>query len=154
MIKKNIFIFYFLFVLGSYSINAQDNKIDKIHAYKIAYLTEQLNLTQSESEKFWTLYNNYDKEVDDIRLKSKFKIKNQIKQAGSINALTESKAKELVLEMQSSNNKIYRITNSFYNELSNIIPYKKIIKLQVAEREFHKKLLRKYQGKPYKKDND
>lgn len=35
----------------------------KVEALKIAYLTQKLNLSTEEAQKFWPIYNNYIKEV-------------------------------------------------------------------------------------------
>src|SRR5688500_9001891 len=37
---------------------------DKIRAAEITYLSQQLNLTPEEAQKFWPIYNNYTREVE------------------------------------------------------------------------------------------
>ena len=52
-----IFVLFF-----SFSLSAQVNKEsrEKIKTLKIAYITEQLNLTAKEAQDFWPIYNTYD----------------------------------------------------------------------------------------------
>lgn len=40
----------------------------KVEALKIAFLTQKLNLTTEEAQKFWPIYNNYIKEVRQTRI--------------------------------------------------------------------------------------
>lgn len=44
---------------------------DKVQALKIAFITQKLELTSSEAQKFWPVYNVYDGEVKKIRKNSK-----------------------------------------------------------------------------------
>ena len=63
--KKYLLIFFVL--LGSLSqIKAQDG--EKIQSLKIAFITQKLQLTPSEAEKFWPIYNEYDNEVHGLQL--------------------------------------------------------------------------------------
>lgn len=40
---------------------------DKIQALKIAFITQKLELTTSEAQKFWPVYNDYEGEVKKLR---------------------------------------------------------------------------------------
>jgi len=42
-------------------------KDDKIEALKVGFITKELNLTASEAEKFWPLYNEMDGKMKEIR---------------------------------------------------------------------------------------
>jgi hypothetical protein len=43
----------------------------KLAGLKVAYVTNQLNLTPEEAEKFWPVYNNYIKEFRKARMEQK-----------------------------------------------------------------------------------
>lgn len=63
-----------LFTLGSFlMVHAQKKGggEDKIQALKIAFITQKLELTSFEAQKFWPVYNVYDEEVKKIRRNSK-----------------------------------------------------------------------------------
>ncbi len=64
---KYLFLVAFLFTGISFS-QAQDNenpakREQRIQALYVAYITEQLNLTESEAQKFWPLQKQYDNEI-------------------------------------------------------------------------------------------
>ena len=46
---KKLIIILFLATLG---MNAQDRKFEEIKAHKTAFITEQVNLTSTQAEKF------------------------------------------------------------------------------------------------------
>ncbi|CAN5884084.1 hypothetical protein BH11BAC4_BH11BAC4_00220 [soil metagenome] len=69
---KRILLFIIL-LTGSISFaHAQDNepdpgkKVQKIQALYVAYISQQLNLTTAEAEKFWPLHNQFDGELKTI----------------------------------------------------------------------------------------
>lgn len=54
-------------MLGALSrAKAQDG--EKIQALKIAFITQKLQLTPDEAQKFWPVYNQYDNEIHNIEL--------------------------------------------------------------------------------------
>jgi Spy/CpxP family protein refolding chaperone len=44
-----------------------EERMQEIKAQKTAYLTQQLDLSPEEAQKFWPVYNQYDKEVEAVR---------------------------------------------------------------------------------------
>ena len=59
---RKILLILFLCISTAYFCNAQKEK-DDINTVKIAYITNQLNLTPTEAQKFWPIYNRYFSEV-------------------------------------------------------------------------------------------
>jgi hypothetical protein len=45
----------------------QGNKEDRIEALRIAYISQQLNLTPPEAQKFWPVYNDYKENLKTLR---------------------------------------------------------------------------------------
>lgn len=63
--KKTVLILA-IFFSGFTTLHAQDDndpRGEKIRALKIAFITQKLNLTADEAQKFWPVYNQYDQEV-------------------------------------------------------------------------------------------
>jgi hypothetical protein len=62
---RKLLLIVFLFISTAYICNAQDGNKDKekIEAVRTAYITNQLNLTPEEAQKFWPIYNRYFSEV-------------------------------------------------------------------------------------------
>lgn len=56
-------------MLGALSqLKAQEPTGEKIQALKIAFITQKLQLTPDEAQKFWPVYNEYDNEIHNIEL--------------------------------------------------------------------------------------
>ncbi|GAB7257602.1 hypothetical protein [uncultured Polaribacter sp.] len=140
------YILLLTIVLTSFSSMAQHTKESrkKIKALKTAYLTQELQLTSSEAEKFWPLYNKHEENIDFLRSKGRLEYKKKIKEAGDLNKLEESDAKKLVLLRLELENKMASEKEDFNTKVSKFLSYRKIMKLHISEREFAKKLMRKY----------
>ena len=49
--------------------NAQNGqRVEKIQALKIAFITQKLDLSAAEAEKFWPIYNEYEREINTLRM--------------------------------------------------------------------------------------
>ena len=142
-------LYYILLCTAFYSIslvaqtNNQEGK-DKIKALKVAYFTEQLELTTKEAQEFWPLYNAYDQEQRLLRYEFKTKLKAAINKAGKIDSLSEESAENLVTLKLDIDKKKYDSQVKFSSKIKKVISYKKILKLQIAEIDFGRKLMKRY----------
>ncbi len=145
---KKIITFIFIGLFCALSLSAQGRKSrEKIKALKISYLTEQLALTSNEAEKFWPIYNIYNTEQQSLRNKYRDELKKSIKKNHALDSLNENVAEKLVALKLQTDKQLYESKNSFIKNIKKVISYKKIIKLQIAEMEFGRKLMRKYRHK-------
>src|SRR6187402_2660825 len=98
---KKIFPILFLFL--SFSFYAQNDKNndtkEQIRAMKVAFFTTELDLTSSEAEKFWPIYNVYDDKQFELRHQ---KMKGYFKKIKSLdfNKLSEKEANTLLDQIQ------------------------------------------------------
>jgi len=142
---------YSLFIVLTFcfSTNAQKRKghKEKIKLLKISYLTEQLDLTSSEAEKFWPVYNEHSKNILDFVAKKSDAIKKELRVVKEIDSIDEKKALTLFNLTQYLERKKFEERENYIKKLKTILPIKKILKLQIAEKEFGRKLMRKYRHK-------
>lgn len=153
MKKQLIISFTFLFL--SLFTNAQIDKKtrEKIRSLKIAFITDQINLTAKEAEQFWPIYNDFEENKHILRNKHRFKLKKLIEENGEIEAITEEEAKELVTLKLNSDKQLLEAEKEFTKKITKVISYKKMIKLQISEIEFGRNLMRKYRKmRPNSKD--
>ena len=128
------------------SLYAQRPNHDKIKAFKVAYLTEQLDLTASEAEKFWPIYNNFEKNIQELRQKERQQLFAPIKNQ-HIENLTNDEANELIDKMIMLKTQELQYQKELIIELRNVIAPQKIIQLKKAEKEFNKKLLERLKNR-------
>ena len=62
--KRILFSISVLFLLH---LSAPAQNGSKLEAYKIAYLTNKLNLSTTEAQKFWPIYNKYASEIKQVK---------------------------------------------------------------------------------------
>ncbi len=101
----------------SFSALAQDapkTEVQRLEAYKIAYLTKKLNLSPSEAQKFWPIYNKYQEEVKNLRVDSR-----------------QDKNSEIETE-----EKMLNIRKKYNDEFSKALNNEKVNTLFRSEREF------------------
>ncbi|MDD7884858.1 Spy/CpxP family protein refolding chaperone [Flavivirga sp. 57AJ16] len=144
--KKIIFpILLFLFSLNAL---AQHNR-EKIKALKISFITEKLDLTEQEAQKFWPIYNDYYKAYSRIRHEEIRSIRQEIRK--NINTLTDEKARDLITKLNESESELHEQRMELSAKLLKIIPPKKIILLKIAEDDFKRKMLERFKNNGYQK---
>ena len=130
----------------------QNHGSKKIRAYKIAFISNKLDLTEEEATKFWPVYNTYDKKVNGAKIRNYISLKKRLKEKRGVKNLSEKEAKEIVLQFLNLEKEIAKANEDFYKKLIRILPYKKIILLRIAENEFQRKLLKRLRGKKKSKN--
>jgi hypothetical protein len=68
--KKYLLLILVFFGILSFA-NAQNARSEKIQALKVAFITQKLNLTPAEAERFWPVYNDYENEIKTLRANNK-----------------------------------------------------------------------------------
>ena len=137
MRKKIQLLVLTLFV--SASVFAQRPDREKIKTLKIAHITEQLDLTKNEAEKFWPIYNA--NEEAENKLRSQVSENRKLKNPED---LSEAEAKELLLDMIAIEKQKVELHSKMIKDLMDVLPAKKIVALNQAERSFRRKMLDEY----------
>lgn len=141
---KKIIITLFL-VLGVLSNSkAQQNHREKIQAYKTAYITQELDLSPQEAEKFWPIYNAYEKKMFNAKVLKVREERNKIAEKGGLESLTDKEAKEVLSHLIQYEKEVIKIKEALFKELDGILSPVKLLKLHKAEWDFNKKLLSEY----------
>ena len=141
--KKHLFTFV-LTLLISFSLFSQHkDSRKKVKVLKVSYITEKLNLTEKEAEKFWPIYNKFDKERHDLYHGKRNALKEEISKNGGIDNLSEKKAKTFAKKMLAAEKSYYQANEKYQTELSKVISYKKILKLHIVEREFTRRMFKR-----------
>lgn len=153
---KKLTLFILILLSGLNNLIAQQNrgKHDNFRAYKIAYITQQLDLTPTEAEKFWPLYNEFGKQFYKLKVMDKRDMKRKIKENGGIDTLSEGEANEYVTILLNSEEEIVKLKKKFYDRLKNVLSPNKILKLYNAEDEFNRKLLSEFRKNKSKNPNN
>jgi len=145
MKSKIITILVFLFSIISI---AQPNKekIEKVKALKVAYITKELSLTSAEAEKFWPVYNAYDEKQFELRHTKMRTIMMKYKGDG-IDKLNDKEAAIILSEMESIDEDLIALRKKFTKDAKEIIGAKKVLLLKKVEEDFTRTLFKQYRNK-------
>lgn len=134
-----------LVLLGSFVlVLAQPTQAqDRIRSLKIAFITEKLNLTPEESEKFWPVYNQYEAEQKRIRQK--------YRSDQDINTLTDQEVERAVLDRFEMEEELIKLKRDYFQKMKAFMAVRKIALLQRSEQEFNRELLKRIQEARNKK---
>lgn len=139
-----------LLLFISFSFYAQGEKMkekkEQIKALKVAFLTTELKLTSSESEKFWPVYNAFDDKQFELR---HLKMKSFMGRMddNTMDKMSEKEANSFLNQIESNEDELYMLRKKFITTLKGILPATKIIKLRKSEEDFNRKLLQQYRNK-------
>lgn len=136
--KTKTLISLLFFISFSLLTFAQPNR-DKIKTLKIAYITEKLNLSEKEAQKFWPIYNDFEEENSKLRREG-YEIRKKI----NIESMSDDDAKQLLKEIRTNETKRQTLENDFTDKLTSAISAKKVILLHKIEDDFKRKMFEEF----------
>lgn len=135
-----ILLFAISFNIRAQSERPTPERQEKIKSYKIAFLTERLNLTSKEAEKFWPVYNANEKV---IREKNREFRKAHNFSPEEVEDMTESDAQQFIADQLNHDQEMLDLKKKFVSDLKGVIPEKKILILLEAEKQFRVDLMKR-----------
>jgi Skp family chaperone for outer membrane proteins len=137
--RKLYTIFFLLTVLSGLSQDRED-RIERVKALRVAFISDKLQLTPDEAEKFWPIFNQFDDKQSDLQKeKRQLMIKLQSEKATT---LSEKESAKLMDEDERLENEIQNNRRKLVKDLQGVIPNQKILMLRQIEVEFKQKLLK------------
>lgn len=137
--KKFLFMILFLALGFQASAQDRDEHREKIQALKTAYITKGLNLTTEEAQKFWPVYNEFEKKRRQLYRQERAEVE--------IECLSEEKATAKLEEYVELEREDYLLKKKYYNDLKKIFSAQRIMKLKKVEDEFNHKMMREYRAR-------
>lgn len=140
--KKDIkLVVLLLFALnGIIAAQPRGGKREKIETMKIGFITQKLDLTADEAQRFWPVYNKFSDETE--KNKRTFRGK-MMEELSNVDNLTEQESEKILSDMIAYKTSEVELIKKYAVEFKKVIPSQKVVKLFVAEQEFKKELLRK-----------
>lgn len=141
--KKSILIIILFLSLNAFA----QGRGEKLKALKVAFITERLDLTQEEAQKFWPIYNAYEENERKLRLDT-FEERKDL----NVETLSESEANDIIDNFTKAENERHLIKQQFIKDIRKVLPAKKVILLKKVEDDFKRQMLeqfkRRRQGRP------
>ncbi|VAV84791.1 hypothetical protein MNBD_BACTEROID02-477 [hydrothermal vent metagenome] len=128
----------------------RDGKMqERIKAQKVAFITERLDLSSKEAQKFWPIYNAFEDKVTKMRRNDL----REVRQAMQKRNLSDSEAQQVLDQFMNVEEQLFEAKKQLVKDLRNVIPPQKIIQLKAAEDAFNKKLMKMLQQRREKMQN-
>lgn len=124
-------------------------KMEKIKALKVEYISSKLNLTPSEAEKFWPVYNQFNDQIMNLE-KSRHQ---KIRRSRDLE-LSDAEVNALIQMNFTTDQKILDLRKNYDVEFKKILSIQKVGKLYMAEEEFKRDLLRQLRNGPTGSPNE
>jgi len=112
------------------------NAKSKLEAARIAMITERLNLSPAQAEKFWPLYNQFAQERRTMQKQAL-----QSRKGIDMQNLTEEQSKKLVRAHLKLKQDKLDLENKYATKINNVISARQMVALRKAEDDFRKMIL-------------
>lgn len=110
---------------------------NKVEQAKIAFLTQKLQLTTAEAERFWPVYNEYRNKLREARKGRR----EEARGMKGVETLSDKEAEEMLTDLLAGEQKMLEVRKEYLVKFKQVIPVKKVIMLLQAEKEFNKELI-------------
>jgi hypothetical protein len=141
--KRILFSLTIILAVPFFKLTAQNTNMEKLNDYKIGFFTKKLNLTSQEAEKFWPVYNEYQRQrnqiqIDKIKLNRNFNLNENTLSDKQLEEIGDKYVDYLVEESN--------LAVDFHKKLKEILPPVKIILYYQAENQYKIQLLNELQN--------
>ena len=137
-----------LFLLVAPTSMAQNARaLERIHSMKIGFITDRLQLSPAQAEHFWPIYNDYEADLKDMRMK--FRKENNL----SSRNLTDEEARRHLednLELQEA---MIDLRKKYKNEFLKVLSPTQLVDLYNAEKDFRLMLMKELQNRRERNGN-
>jgi Spy/CpxP family protein refolding chaperone len=123
----------------------QQEKRENIESMKIAFLTNKLDLTPDEAQKFWPVYNQYQDKLHELRKQRRMNEKDSKK---NLDELSDKEIAQAIENDLANRQKELDLQKEYNSKFQAVLPIRKVSRLYAAEEQFKMVLLEKLKGKP------
>ncbi len=113
-------------------------QFEKMRSMKIAYLSEQIELTPEEAEKFWPVYNEMEKKRESIThdlLKRFFEVEERPEE------ISDEDAEKIIQQRFTQEQALLDLKKEYHAKYTEIMPASKVMKLYESENNFRRGLM-------------
>ena len=132
------------------TVQAQDKRNDdwkqKMMSEKIAFLTNELQITPEEAQSFWPVYNQIFKDKDEA-LKNVFKTFRELEEAIE-NGKSEKEIKRLLAAYLEAEQRQRDTDSQVAEQIGKVLPVEKTARFFIAEEKFRRQQIHRLHGKP------
>ena len=132
------------------TVQAQDKRNydwkQKMMSEKIAFLTNEMQITPEEAQSFWPVYNQIFKDKDEA-LKNVFKTFRELEEAIE-NGKSEKEIKRLLAAYLEAEQRQRDTDSQVAEQIGKVLPVEKTARFFIAEEKFRRQQIHRLHGKP------
>ena len=147
MKRLTIISILLLAFLGAYAQNQK--AMEKIESARIALITERLELTPAQAEKFWPLYREYNEQRRLLR--EEFR---DTRQGVDMQNLTDEQSNELMQKAMDMKQRQLNLEKKYSERMTEVISAQQMLRLRNAEKDFQQMLIRRIQNQRQQQDQN
>ena len=139
--------FFLLLAALFFTVSAQaqrGQRLERIKAYRVAIFTEVLELTETEAQGFWPLYN----ELQDKRKA----LGAEMHLNEDIDDMTDKEIEAHIQKRFENEQKELNLNKEYFEKFKKVLPLRKVAKIPMAERRFREALVKKMAERKRGKD--
>jgi Spy/CpxP family protein refolding chaperone len=124
------------------NVQAQKGKAafkEKIETYRIAFITEKLDLTPDEAQKFWPIYNQFHDQLDRLR--------DDKKNGKSLELMSDAEVEQYITARLDIEQKELNLKKEYVQKFRQVLSARKVALLQDSEKEFRQEILKRAKEK-------
>jgi len=121
-------------------LGQSENGQERIQTAKIAFLSQKLELTPEEAQKFWPVYNEFNQKKKDIQIERRIARLEMEK-----SSFSDDDAKKIISDEFKARKNELQLEEQYFQKFQEIITPKKVVKLAHAEREFNSRIIKRMQ---------
>jgi len=119
-----------------------EEKREKIEAIKVAFITEQIDLSVEESQSFWPVYNEMSDKEHALRKAQR----DAFAGLKDFENASDKEVEKAIMELADLQIEMEKLRKNYLPKFIDIIGAKKTAKLMRAEKEFGKRLMERMKG--------
>jgi len=137
---KNAFIYLLMSLFSLPLVAQQEEKSsydkEKLESAKVAFITQRLDLTPDQAEKFWPLYNQHSKSK-----RSLMRELNEVQKSGE-EQMSDQEVVETIKRRFDIEQKILDLDKAFLNNIIKVITPRQAFKLDEVNKDFARHIYR------------
>jgi Spy/CpxP family protein refolding chaperone len=162
---RAVFVIAMALLMASTSVNAQNerrekrherrnqdsvcqhhgvkNLYEKIRVKKVGFMTQELNLTVEEAQKFWPIYDKYQQELMALRDKNRPQdtTKEGFPKRPDFLNMDKAEAEQMLDRHFKTEKEVIALQEKYFNEMKTAIPVQKVAMLFHIEKKFMREVI-------------
>jgi len=126
----------------------EEQRFERLQSMKVAYITEELQLTPAEAEKFWPLHNEFEAKRREIA-KAMMHEPQKERRPDFENMSDEQISEHITLRFKEERAMI-DLQEEYYDKYRKVLPLKKVAKYYESEKRFRSHLLNQIKKGQYR----